>query len=330
MAESGVYLARYLAPLAGFLARAEVTDVYVNRPGEVWVETTSGQTEVHWVADLTDRVLHRLARQIAASSHQGVNREHPLLSASLPSGERVQIVLPPAALQGPALAIRRSAATSPRLHQLAKTGAFDGLSSSSAPERALMSERLRRLEAEGDYVGLFSQAVQARLNILISGGTSSGKTTLLNALIAEIPPHERLVTIEDAPELTLPHANSVRLIATRSALGEAAVSTDDLLNASLRLRPDRIFLGELRGPEALTFLRTLNTGHPGSMTTIHADSPQRAIEQIALLVSQAGGRLSREEVGGYVRSTIDLFIHLDRIGGKRRASAVVLQSNGLS
>jgi type IV secretion system protein VirB11 len=168
-------------------------------------------------------------------------------------------------------------------------------------------------------------AVLARRNILISGGTSTGKTTFLNALIAEIPLNERLIFIEDTPELKFPHKNAVGLLAARSVLGESGLTAEDLLNASLRMRPDRILLGELRGPEAFTFLRSVNTGHPGSMTTVHADSPERAVEQIALLVLQGGARLSREDVLHYVRSTIDVFVQLDRRGGRRIVSDIQLQ-----
>ena len=177
----------------------------------------------------------------------------------------------------------------------------------------------------GDIPVMLVAAVRARRNILVSGGTSTGKTTFLNALIREIPAGERLILIEDTPELQLAHANAVGLLAARSALGAAQVGADDLLAASLRMRPDRIILGELRGLEAYTFLRAVNTGHPGSMTTIHADSADRAIEQLALLVLQGGTRLGREDVHHYVRSTIDVFVHLNRSGGRRHVGEVALR-----
>ncbi|MNX90695.1 Type IV secretion system protein VirB11 [compost metagenome] len=178
----------------------------------------------------------------------------------------------------------------------------------------------------GDVAGLLSAAVKGRRNILISGGTSTGKTTFLNALMKEVPAGERLIFIEDTPELHLRHPNAVGLLAARSALGEAAATTDDLLNASLRMRPDRVILGELRGPEAYTFLRAVNTGHPGSMTTVHADSPERAVEQLALLVLQGGTRLVREDVIHYVRSTIDVYVQLERVGGQRSVSEIRLRA----
>lgn len=322
--EGAVYLHSYLAPLAGQLAREDVTDIYVNTPGELWVETLGGGIERLEQPNLTASVLDRLARQIAAHTHQGVNREHPILSATLPGGERVQIVIPPATRGHLALAIRRQVAADLSLADYAASGAFGDLANAS--HRLSPYPTLQSLLDAGEHRGLLAAAVKDRRNILISGGTSTGKTTFLNALLREIPDDERLILIEDTPELRLRHANAIGLLAVRSALGEAAVNAEDLLNASLRMRPDRIILGELRGPEAFTFLRTVNTGHPGSMTTIHADSPERAVEQIALLALQSGTRLRRNDVLHYIRSTIDVYVQLGRTGGRRRVVALELRS----
>lgn len=321
-----VYLHSYLAPFAAILARADVTDIYVNRPGEIWVETLGGRVEHHAASTLTRDVLDRLARQIAAFSHQGINREHPLLSAALPGGERVQFIIPPATRGEPALAIRKHTSSEMGLEDYVAAGAFLGFSHvpKSADTHLAGPTQLRALLDSGDVSGFLRAAVTGRRNILISGGTSTGKTTFLNALIAEIPEHERLILIEDTPELKLRHRNVVGLLAARSVLGEAGVTAEDLLNASLRMRPDRILLGELRGSEAFTFLRAVNTGHPGSMTTVHADSPERAVEQIALLVLQGGARLTREDIVHYVCSTIDVFVQLNRQGGRRIVSDVRL------
>lgn len=322
-----VYLRSYLAPLASMLERADVTDIYVNRPGEVWVETTSGSIERHEAPGLDEATLSRLARQIAALSHQGISREHPLLSATLPDGARVQVVGPPATRGPLALAIRKHVSPDLALGDYVASGAFDdtrhGEEDTSDIDRALTM----MLDA-GDIAGMLAKAVKARKNVLVSGGTSTGKTTFLNALIREIPADERLILIEDTPELHLRHDNAVGLLAARSALGEARVSADDLLGASLRMRPDRIILGELRGEEAYAFLRAVNTGHPGSMTTVHADSAERAVEQIALLVLQTGTRLNRDDVLHYVRSTVDVFVQLARAGGRRHVAEVVLRRRG--
>ncbi|WP_372855509.1 P-type DNA transfer ATPase VirB11 [Sphingomonas sp.] len=309
------------------LERADVTDIYVNRPGEVWVETTSGTIERHEAPGLDEATLSRLARQIAALSHQGISREHPLLSATLPDGARVQVVGPPATRGPLALAIRKHVSPDLALSDYVASGAFaetrHGEEDTTDIDRALTM----MLDA-GDIAGMLARAVKARKNILVSGGTSTGKTTFLNALIREIPADERLILIEDTPELHLRHDNAVGLLAARSALGEARVSADDLLGASLRMRPDRIILGELRGEEAYAFLRAVNTGHPGSMTTVHADSAERAVEQIALLVLQTGTRLNRDDVLHYVRSTVDVFVQLARAGGRRHVAEVVLRRRG--
>jgi type IV secretion system protein VirB11 len=323
-AEGGVYLRAYLAPLTGMLARPDVTDIYVNRPGEIWIETIAGATERHEAPGLDEATLTRLARQIASLSHQGISREHPLLSATLPDGARVQIVAPPATRGSLVLAIRKHVSSDLALADYVSAGAFDATKKrdslrGSEVDRALAAQ----LEA-GDIAGMLAAAVKARKNILVSGGTSTGKTTFLNALMREIPAEERLILIEDTPELLLRHDNGIGLLAARSALGEARVDANDLVAASLRMRPDRIILGELRGAEAYAFLRAVNTGHPGSMTTVHADSAERAVEQIVLLVLKAGTQLSRDDVRHYVSTTVDIFVQLDRTGGRRRVAEVVL------
>ena len=320
--EGQVYLRSYLAPLTGMLARPDVTDIYVNQAHEIWVETLGGGIERHEAPALDSATLERLARQIAALSHQGISREHPLLSASLPDGARVQIVAPPATRGPMAIAIRKHVTSDLSLGDYAAAGAFD--TTRHTAERDQTRARLAAMLEAGDVAGALSAAVRARKNILVSGGTSTGKTTFLNALIREIPAEERLILIEDTPELHQHHDNLVGLLAVRGSLGEARVSATDLLAASLRMRPDRIILGELRGEEAYAFLRAINTGHPGSMTSVHADSAERAIEQIVLLVLQAGTQLGREDVRHYVRNTVDVFVHLARTGGQRRVAEVML------
>ncbi|HYC75145.1 P-type DNA transfer ATPase VirB11 [Brevundimonas sp.] len=324
--EGQVYLRSYLAPFAEILGRSDVTDVYVNKPGELWAETLGGTIEHHHVAGLDSTVLARLAGQIAAYTHQGVNREHPILSATLPGGERVQVIVPPATRGDLALAIRKHVSSDLGLSDYVAAGAFENVHRGGGRVQGDIDTQLQALLEADDLAGLLATAAKSRRNILVSGGTSTGKTTFLNALIREIPPEERLIFMEDTPELHIRHRNAIGLLAARSALGEAAVTAEDLLNASLRMRPDRIILGELRGPEAYTFLRAVNTGHPGSMTTVHADSPERAVEQIALLVLQGGTRLRREDVLHYVRSTIDVFVQLTRVAGRRSISEIRLRS----
>lgn len=324
-AEVGVYLRSSLAPLADIIARPDVTDIYVNRPGEMWIETAGGAVERQENADLDETVLIRLARQVAALTHQGISREHPLLSAVLPDGSRIQIVAPPATRGPLALAIRKHVAAQLTLKDYDSAGAFGDTVACEIKEQRSLPPSVTTAVQQGQLSAALAEGVRQRLNILVSGGTSTGKTTFLNALIREIPDDERLITIEDTQELCIDQANHVGLIAVRGSLGEAQVSADDLVSASLRMRPDRIILGELRGKEALAFLRAINSGHPGSMTTIHADSPEAAIEQLVLLALETGTTLTRDDVRHYVAQTIDLFVQLGRVGGKRSVERIALR-----
>ena len=315
-----VYLKSYLAPFELWLARDDVTDILVNRPGEVWVETAGGGTSREAAPDVTEIVLQRLARQIAGTTHQGVNREQPLLSASLPGGARVQIVAPPATRQGLALAIRKHTISNLSIDDLDRAGLFRRPADA---DNGASDDTLAKLLAAGDQANFLREAVRARKTIVISGGTSSGKTTLLNALVKLIDGHERLIVIEDTPEIKLEHTNALGLIAVRGELGEARVGAEDLLEASLRMRPDRILLGELRGKEAFTFLRAVNTGHPGSITTVHADSADAAIEQITMMALLAGLGVDWPTIETYVRQVVDVIVQMRRTAQGRFVSDIV-------
>lgn len=323
--ESGVYLRASLAPLSEILTRPDVTDIYVNRPGEIWIESLGGGIERQEDPELTEAVLMRLARQVAALSHQGISREHPLLSAVLPDGARVQVVAPPATRGPLALAIRKQVAPNLGLSDYASSGAFSGTAAGALQHNRQLPRQVVELVQRREFEAALAEAVRARLNILVSGGTSSGKTTFLNALLREVPSAERLILIEDTPELHVDHLNSVGLICVRGNLGEAQVIASDLVSASLRMRSDRIVLGELRGVEALAFLRAINSGHPGSMTTIHADSPEGAVEQLVLLALESGTQLTRADVRHYVTQTIDVFVQLGRQTGERTVQRLALR-----
>ena len=326
MSLSGVYLDAYLSPLAPWLSRPDVTDVLINRPGEVWVETTGGAMSREPADQLTEVALQRLARQIAAASHQGVNREQPLLSATLPDGSRVQVAAPPATRGGMVMAVRKHVLSDMTLEDLSGQGLFNKAHRSDPGRDAAEDAALEAVLDTGDMMGFLRTAVARRKTIVISGGTGSGKTTLLNALVKEIPRSERLLVIEDAPEVRLDHPNAVGLIAVRGELGEAQVDSDTLLAAALRLRPDRILLGELRGREAFAFMRAVNSGHPGSITTIHADSPSGALDQISLLALTSGVDLGWEKVQAYVGRVVDVVVQLDRTDGARRLTEVLFRS----
>ena len=323
----GVYLEAYLAPLAPWLAREDVTDILVNRPGEAWIETVDGTMSRVEAPEITDLSLIRLARQVAAASHQGVNREQPLLSATLPEGARIQIVGPPATRAGTALAIRKHTVQDLSVADLSRAGLFDAAQTPSAPMAGRDAALLRRLD-DGDIAGFLQEAVRQRKTLVISGGTATGKTTLLNALAKEIDPAERLIVIEDAAEIRLDRPNALGLLAVRGDQGEARVDADDLLAAALRMRPDRIMLGELRGKEAFAFLRAVNSGHPGSITTVHADSPAGAVDQISLLALIAGVDLGWDRVRTYVDRVVDAVVQLERRDGARRVSGVRFRPSG--
>ena len=305
--QPSLFLDAFLAPLAPSLARPDVTDVYINKPGEIWLETQSG-IERHEDARLDTEALWRLARQIAAATDQGINREHPLLAATLPSGARVQVCAPPATRGNISVAVRKHVVPDLSLDDYVAAGGFSYVGNVAASQAAI-DEALRAQLDANDIRGF--------LSILISGGTATGKTTLLNALLKEAPGDERIVLIEDTPEVQLTHANSVGLVAVRGRLGEALVSAADLLEAALRLRPDRIIMGEIRGVEAVSFLRAVNTGHDGSISTIHASSPDGAVEQLAMIAAQAGTDLRRDELKRYIRSVLDVIIQLGRVDGRR-------------
>jgi len=320
----GVYLRAFLSPLAPWLEDPHVTDILINRPGEVWFERVGKTLQRAPAPDLTGVSLQRLARQIAAVSHQGVNREYPLLAASLPDGERVQIVASPAVRDHMALAIRKHVVADLTLDQYQHSGAFDSIERDGLDARIRRRLLLKRLFDARDMTAFFRAAVQSRCNIVISGGTASGKTTLLNALVKEVPEHERLIVIEDTPEVKLGRSNAVGLVAVKGELGEARVGIDELLQASLRMRPDRLLVGEIRGAEAFTFLRAINTGHPGSITTVHADTPSGALDQIGFMTLQAGLTLSRAEVIDYARSVVDVIVQVARVDNRRVVTNVVL------
>ena len=318
-AHDGVYLQSFLGPLAAWLARDDVTEILVNRPGELWIEVNGApRMQRIEVPELTVTALTRLATQVARANHQGVSRAHPLLSGLLPGGERIQIIAPPATRQYLAIAIRKHVQVDLDLADYAASGAFADVRRADDGAVPAGDVMLRAQLDANDILGFFRNAVALRKNILVAGGTSTGKTTFLNALLKDIVPHERIITIEDTPEVSLDRPNAIGLIAVRGDNGEANVTTEELLQAALRMRPDRLLLGEMRGAEAFSFLRAINTGHPGSISTIHADSPRGAIEQVALLALQARANLTRSEIIGYAQSVIDIVVQLRRDASGRR------------
>jgi type IV secretion system protein VirB11 len=315
--ERSVYLDADLAPFAQWLARDTVTEIIVNRPGEVWIEDAAEAGMQRIAApEIDDRLVQRLAEQVARVSHQGINREHPLLGATLPDGARVQFCGPPAARRHWAMAIRRHRRLDLPLDAY-DAGPLANPSAEAMPD------------PQTEPIAYLRAAIAQRKTILISGGTSTGKTTFLNAMLGEIPAHERVILVEDTPELRLPGENGVGLVAVKGELGEAKVTANELLQAALRLRPDRIVLGELRGAESVSFLRAINTGHPGSFSTIHANSLRGALDQLALMVMQTGIGLSRSDTIAYAASVIDVVVQLGRDPHGRRGITAIAESTAL-
>ena len=318
-----VFLDRALKPIRPWLLDDQVVEICANGPGQVWVERF-GQSamERHEVPELTDLAIRHLAERVAGYSGQSVNEEHPLLSAALPTGERFQGVMPPATTGGGAFAIRKQVIKEMRLDDYRRLGSFEQVAVAQGGALSQTDRQLCEHLDAGRIEEFIRLAVVNSYSILLSGGTSSGKTTFLNAILKEVPVGERIITIEDTREVNPIQQNHLPLVASKGDQGHARVTVETLLQASMRLRPDRIFLGEIRGPEAYSFLRAINTGHPGSITTVHADTPSGAFEQLALMVMQAGLGLRRDEIVAYIRSVLPIVIQQRKLGGWRGTSEV--------
>lgn len=318
-----IFLAKSLEPIRKWLEDDSVVEICVNRPGEVWVEIAGeSQMQRFDVPSLTHEALRHLTERIAAFSSQSVNEENPLLSAALPTGERFQGVLPPATTNGGAFSIRKQVLKDMSLEDYRQRGSFSNLSISDPSDLSETDRKLCEYLDAGNIESFIRLAVSSRYSILLSGGTSSGKTTFLNAILKEVPLDERIITIEDTREVKPLQQNFLPLVASKGDQGQARVTIESLLQAAMRLRPDRIFLGEIRGSEAYSFLRAINTGHPGSITTVHADSPAGAFEQLALMVMQAGLGLRKDEIIDYIRSVLPIVIQQSRRGGWRGTTAI--------
>lgn len=315
-------LETYLLPLKNLFSEEGVNEIMINKPGEVWIEKR-GDQRLEKVPQMDIEHLLGLGRLVAQSTDQTISEEKPLLSATLPNGYRIQIVFPPAVEPGcAAYAIRKGSTLHLTLEEYGKMGAFDSTTTeSSVNENDITLNNLFKEHKIKEFIGF---AVLNKKNIIISGGTSTGKTTFTNAALSAIPSEERLITVEDAREVLLPkHLNKVHLLASKGGQGRAKVNTQDLIEACLRLRPDRIIVGELRGAEAFSFLRAINTGHPGSISTLHADTPEMALEQLKLMVMQAGLGMPPEEIKKYILSVVDIVVQLKRgSGGKRYVSEI--------
>lgn len=318
----------YLGPLKDFFDRNDVSEISINKPKELWVEV-KGDMQRFDAPELDLDHLKALARLIAQSTDQKISEETPLLSATLPEGYRVQVIFPPVCAAGTvAMSIRKQTALNLDLDSYENMGAFAETITQQVENKD--DKHLRALLDAGKIKEFIKDAVLLRKNIIISGGTSTGKTTFFNAALKVIPPSERIITCEDAREITMPHIeNKLHLVASKGGQGRSNVTMQDLIEACLRLRPDRIMLGELRGKEAFSFMRAVNTGHPGSISTLHADTPRLAIEQLILMIMQAGLGITREQIKEYVENVIHIIIQLKRGEHGRRYVSEVYFKEGV-
>ena len=300
LASRVVRLAAGLGPLEPLFADGDVDEVMVNGPADVWVERR-GRLERTDVEFAGDADLRHAIERILAPLGRRVDEASPLCDARLPDGSRVNVVIPPLALSGPVLTVRRFRRQGFSLDDLVGNGTLNS--------------------ALADFL---AARVAGRASVLVSGGTGSGKTTLLNALSGAIPDGERIVTIEDAAELRLRQRHVVRLESRPPNLeGRGEITIRRLVANALRMRPDRIVVGEVRGGEALDMLMALNTGHDGSLTTVHANSPEDALRRVETLALMAGVGLPHEAVREQVAGAIDLVVHQARCpDGSRRVASV--------
>lgn len=287
-------------PIQGLLEDPTISEVMVNRPNQVFIEREGKLLETH-VNFESDEHIMRIIERIVSPLGRRVDTDSPMVDARLPDGSRVNAVIPPVAIDGPLLTIRKFTKTKLSIEQLIE---FDTLTS-------MMSDFLRA-------------CVLGRLNIIISGGTGSGKTTLLNVLSSFIPENERVVTIEDSAELRLDQEHVVRMESRPPNLdGRGQVTIREMVRNSLRMRPDRIIVGECRGGEALDMLQAMNTGHDGSLTTLHANSPRDALSRLETMVLMAGMELPLKVIRQQVASAVDLIVHQSRLkNGPRKITAI--------
>jgi pilus assembly protein CpaF len=287
-------------PIERLLSDDSVTEIMVNGPFDVWVER-QGRLYQTTVRFNDDSHLRRIINKMVAQVGRRIDESSPMVDARLPDGSRVNAVIPPLSLSGPLVTIRKF-----------------------ANKRLDLAEMIRLGTLSEETVGFLQRCVLAQLNILISGGTGTGKTTLLNAVSAAISDSERIVTIEDAAELQLKQAHVLRLEGRpKNMEGTGEVSIRDLVRNALRMRPDRIIVGEVRGAEALDMLQAMNTGHDGSLTTVHANAPRDALARVETMVLMAGYDLPLRAIRQQIASALDLIIHLERFeDGSRRVSAI--------
>jgi len=289
-----------LGPLEQLLADTSISDILVNSPYNIYIER-GGKLEKTSIEFKDNEHLMRVIERIVSSVGRRIDEASPMVDARLKDGSRVNAIIPPLSLDGPVLSIRRFGAEPLRMHRLLENQALTP-----------------------DMASMFEMCVNAKLNVLISGGTGAGKTTLLNALSAYIPGDERIVTIEDSAELQMQQPHVVRLETRPPNIeGKGEVTQRDLVKNALRMRPDRIVIGEVRGAEAIDMLQAMNTGHDGSLTTIHANTPRDALARLETMIQMTGMRLSDRAMRQQIASAINIVIQVARLtDGTRRITSI--------
>ncbi|HCG6545383.1 TPA: P-type DNA transfer ATPase VirB11 [Vibrio parahaemolyticus] len=314
-------LLEYLSVLQPFLDDPDNTEIVINKPGEVITESRKGWTYFD-VPELTFSKCFNLAKLTATYSGQSLDERKPILSATLPHGERIQIAIPPTTLDGHvSLTIRKPSHIEFDLMDYEKQGFFDECEDFS-DELSNEEKTLLELKENRKFREFLELAVKSRKNIIVSGSTGSGKTTFFRSLLKQVPDDERLISIENVDELGLykTHSNTTSLFYSAGGQGVSPITQQDLLESSLRMKPDRIFVAELiRGDEAFYYLRNVNSGHPGSITTMHANSAKLAIEQLVLFLkeSQSGSTMSREDIKQLLFMCVDIIVQIKNVRGKR-------------
>lgn len=309
-AQSSVMLDEYLIPIQHFLDDQSLTEICVNRPREIWTEGSIGWQRYD-LPELSFQHCRQLATLIASYNGKSISNDKPVLSAALPNGERVQVIIPPACEQHTvSITIRKPSVIDKTLDELHAEGAFQEVSNVHDGLKPFEHELLQ-LKGEGKIKEFMDLAVRSHRNILIVGKTGSGKTTVTKSLIRSIPLDERLITIEDVHELFLnQHSNKVHLFYAREDEGGSKVTPKQALASCLRMKPDRILLAELRGDEAWEFIKSVNTGHPGSISTMHANGAFEAFEQLTALIkdSRTGAHLDTDYIKHRLFTTLDIIL----------------------
>lgn len=328
----------HLQPIADLLKNDSITEIVVNRPGEVLLERRHGWEAVQQPA-LSYAWCEGLTMLLRNRANQNLTENWPLLGAQMPGGLRVQVVVPPAVEAGRiSLTIRRPNMQVLPLNDIIGGGAFDQTRCEqslllSAEDRTRIEKTLPENERallmlfrDRDWPAFFKTAVEGRKNIVSSGATGSGKTTLGNALAAMIPLNERIITVEDVPEMRLPHPNQINLFYPKGENGVSKLHARDLLEACLRMRPDRVLLAELRGGETFFFIQNvLNSGHPGTITTVHASRAKLAFRRLALLIkgSAEGAGLDLADITDNLYALVDIVVQMKRLPDGRRVASEI-------